>query len=90
MTMDIVLVSVDRSNPDKIIANTSVDLLHCRVVIPKRVLQALGYTAFRPKIIRPVIDAAIKRQIARHGGKLPLGGIVVEENDLEDLPRFEN
>jgi hypothetical protein len=88
--MDIVLVSVDRSNPDLVIANTSVDLLYCRVVIPKEALQALGYSAFRPKIIRPVIDAVIKRQIARHDGKLPLGGIVVDKNDLEGLPRLEN
>ncbi|MCL5015654.1 MAG: hypothetical protein M1493_16955 [Firmicutes bacterium] len=88
--MDIVLVSVDRSNPDVVIANTSVDLLHCRVTIPKAALKALGYTAFRPKIIRPVIDAVIMRQIARHDGKLPLGGIVLDENDLEGLPRYEN
>ncbi len=84
--MDIVLVSVDRSDPDVIVANTSVDLLHCRVTMPKAALQALGYKAFRPKVLRPVIDALIARQAARHDGILPLGGIVLAEDDLEGLP----
>ncbi|AUW95017.1 MAG: hypothetical protein C7B44_01370 [Sulfobacillus thermosulfidooxidans] len=84
--MDIVVVSVDRSRPDVVIANTSVDLLHCRITMPKAALAKLGYKAYRPKLLRPVIDALIARQIARHNGVLPLGGIVLDENDLEDLP----
>lgn len=84
--MDIVLISVDRSQPDVVIANTSVDLLHCRITMPKSALAKLGYTAFRPKLLRPVIDALIARQIARHEGHLPLGGIVLQDDDLADLP----
>ncbi|WP_053960188.1 hypothetical protein [Sulfobacillus thermosulfidooxidans] len=87
--MDIVVVSVDRSKPDVVIANTSVDLLHCRITMPKTALKALGYSVFRPKVLRPLIDAIIMRQIERHNGTLPLGGIVLDETDLDGLPRYE-
>ncbi len=89
MCVDIVVVSVDRSGPDVVIANTSVDLLHCRITMPKAALKALGYSTFRPKVLRPLIDAMIMRQIERNQGKLPLGGIVLDESDLDDLPRYE-
>jgi hypothetical protein len=83
---DIVIISVDRSDPDVILVNTSVDLLHCPVRLPKALLRSLGYTVYRPQKIKPVVHAVILRQAGRHGGKIPLGGINVDVLDVEGLP----
>ncbi|PSR20968.1 MAG: hypothetical protein C7B45_12735 [Sulfobacillus acidophilus] len=83
---DIVIISVDRSEPDLILVNTSVDLLHCPVRLPKALLRSLGYTVYRPQKIKPVVYAAILRQAHRHGGKIPLGGFNVDVDDVEGLP----
>lgn len=86
MAVDIVILSVDRSDPDVVRVNTSVDLLHCPLTLPKAALKQLGYHVYRPQKLKPIIHAVIERQIARHGGTLPLGGVVLDEDDLEGLP----
>lgn len=86
MKPTIVVMSVDRSDPVVVRINTAVDLLHCPIAIPKSLLKSMGYSVFRPKPLTPMIHAVIERHIARHGGKMPLGGITVEEDDREDLP----
>lgn len=83
---DIVIISVDRSNPDVVLVNTSVDLLHCPIRLSKPMLRSLGYTVYRPQKIKPIVHAVVFRQIERNGGKVPFGGIVVDEGDTEDLP----
>jgi hypothetical protein len=84
--MDIVVISVDRSDPEKVIANTSVDLIHCRITMPKAVLKKLNYYVFRPQALKPIIYALIERQAARHGGTIPIGGIILSADDLDGLP----
>lgn len=83
---DIVIISVDRSDPDIILVNTSVDLLHCPIRLPKALLRSLGYTVYRPQKIKPIVHAVILRQAARHGGVVPFGGISVDVGDIEGLP----
>ncbi len=83
---DIVIMSVDRSQPDVVLVNTAVEFLHCPIRFPKETLRGLGYTVFRPQKLKPIIHAVIFRHIARHGGKLPLGGIVLDADDIEGLP----
>lgn len=84
---DIVIMSVDRSKPDEILVNTAVEFLHCPLRLPKSALRELGYTVYRPQKIKPIVHALILRQVERHGGKLPLGGITLAEGDLEGLPK---
>lgn len=84
--MDIVLLSVDRSNPDVVIINTSVDLMHCRITADKAALKRLGYYVYRTQLLKTLARAIVERQIARHGGTLPLGGIRLTEDDIEGLP----
>ncbi len=86
MAKDVVIISVDRSDPQNVITNTSVDLIHCRIVMPKAVLKQLDYYVFRPQALKPLIYALIERHIARNGGKMPLGGITLSKDDLEGLP----
>ncbi len=86
MAKDIVIISVDRSDPQNVIANTSVDLIHCRIVMPKAVLKKLDYYVFRPQALKPIIYALIERHVARNGGKMPVGGITLSADDLEGLP----
>lgn len=83
---DIVIVSVDRSNPDIVLVNTAVEFLHCPVKMPKATLRALGYKVYRPVKIKPIVNAVVMRHAARNGGKIPLGGIVLDPDDLEGLP----
>ncbi|AEJ40610.1 hypothetical protein TPY_2450 [Sulfobacillus acidophilus TPY] len=83
---DIVIISVDRSDPEVVIVNTSVDLLHCPIRFSKEGLKQLGYTVFRPQKLKPIIYAAIYRQIERNHGRVPLGGFSVEIDDFEGLP----
>ncbi|MHB1954771.1 MAG: hypothetical protein ACYCOU_13580 [Sulfobacillus sp.] len=84
--MDIVVISVDRSDPEKVVANTSVDLIHCRITMPKRALKKLDYYVYRPQALKPLIYAIIEREAARHGGSIQVGGISLNEDDLEGLP----
>ncbi|MDA8194354.1 MAG: hypothetical protein M0Z53_10200 [Thermaerobacter sp.] len=86
MARDIVIMSVDRSDPQVVRVNTAVDLLHCPLTLPKSALKQLGYYVFRPAPLKPLIYALIERHIARNGGKLLLGGITLSEDDLADLP----
>lgn len=81
----LVIISVDRSDPEKVIANTSVDSLHCRITMQKTALKKLGYYVYRPQVLKPFIKQLVDRQMARHNGKLPLGGILLTEDDLEAL-----
>ena len=83
---DIVIMSVDRSQPDIVLVNTAVDFLHCPIRLPKVMLRSLGYTVYRPQKIKPIIHAVVMRQAARHGGEIPLGGISVDPEDVEGLP----
>lgn len=83
---DIVIMSVDRSQPDTILVNTAVDFLHCPIRLPKPMLRSLGYTVYRPQKIKPLVHAVIFRQAERHGGQLPLGGITVQADDVKGLP----
>lgn len=83
---DIVIMSVDRSSPDVILVNTAVEFLHCPIRFSKAMLRSLGYTVYRPQKIKPIVHAVVFRQAARHGGKLPLGGITVDIDDVEGLP----
>ncbi len=83
---DIVIMSVDRSQPDIILVNTAVDFLHCPIQLSKSMLRTLGYTVYRPQKIKPLIHAVIFRQAERHGGQIPLGGITVQADDLQGLP----
>ena len=63
---DIVIMSVDRSQPDIILVNTAVDFLHCPIQLSKSMLRTLGYTVYRPQKIKPLIHAVIFRQAERH------------------------
>ncbi len=83
---DIVIVSVDRSDPDIVLVNTAVEFLHCPVRMPKAALRALGYKAYRPVKLKSIVNAVILRHAERHGGKIPLGGIVLDPDDIEGLP----
>lgn len=83
---DIVIISVDRSDPEMVVVNASVDLLHCPLRLPKATLKSLGYTTFRPQKLKPLIYAVIRRHINRHGGTMPLGGIALDPADIEGLP----
>lgn len=83
---DIVIISVDRSESDVILVNTSVELLHCPIRLPKDLLRALGYTVYRPQKLKPIIHAVIFRHVERNGGKMPLGGITVAPDDTDGLP----
>ena len=83
---DIVIISVDRSDSDVILVNTSVDLLHCPIRLPKTLLRSLGYTVYRPAKIKPIVHAVVLRHAERNGGKIPLGGISVEPDDTAGLP----
>ncbi len=81
---DIVIISVDRSDPEVVLVNTTVEFLHCPVRFSKQLLRDLGYTVYRPQKIKPIVHAAIRRQVQRNGGKVPLGGF--EVSDAEGLP----
>jgi hypothetical protein len=83
---DIVIISVDRSQTDEVVINTAVEFLHCPIRVPKEVLRSLGYTVYRPQKLKTFVHAVVFRQAARHGGKIPLGGIEVTADDLEGLP----
>lgn len=83
---DIVIISVDRSKPDEVLVNTTVDLLHCPIRFSKELLRSLGYTVYRPQKLKPVVYAAVFREAVRAGGKIPLGGFVVAPDDREGLP----
>lgn len=84
--MDIVIMNVDRTDAEWIKINASVDLLHCPITASKAGLKKLGYQVYRPVPLKPLVYAVVERQMARNGGKLPLGGILVTEEDLEGLP----
>lgn len=79
------VVSVDRSDPETVVINTTADLLHCPIRIGKEALRHLGYRHFRPVELRPIASALVEREAARRG-KIPLGGFVVADDDLEGLP----
>jgi hypothetical protein len=83
--MQTVIMSVDRSPEDEVLINTTVDLLHCPIRFSKAGLRRLGYQAFRPVLLKPVVLAAVEREVARRG-KIPLGGFSVGADDLEGLP----
>lgn len=83
--MQTVIMSVDRSPEDYVLVNTAVDLLHCPIRFEKAALKQLGYTAFRPAVLKPLVLAAVEREVARQG-KIPLGGFVVRADDVRDLP----
>lgn len=83
---DIVILSVDRSQPDIVRVNTTVEFLHCPIRFSKSLLRELGYTVYRPQKLRPIVQAAIRRQVERQGGQLPLGGFHVDDGDSEGLP----
>ncbi|MGC8489780.1 MAG: hypothetical protein ACP5QO_16385 [Clostridia bacterium] len=83
--MQVIVVSVDRSDPDTVLINTTADLLHCPVRIGKEALRRLGYRHFRPVELRPIAAALVEREAARRG-RIPLGGFVVGDDDLDGLP----
>ncbi|MDA8205906.1 MAG: hypothetical protein M0Z36_07545 [Thermaerobacter sp.] len=83
---DIVIISVDRSDPEMVVVNTSVDLVHCPIRMPKAMLRSLGYTVYRPVKLKPIVHAVVFRQAERHGGKIPFGGITVDPEDIQELP----
>lgn len=83
---DIVIISVDRSDPEVVLVNTSVDLLHCPIRLSKAMLRSLGYSVYRPQKIKPMVHAVVLRHAERHGGTIPFGGIVVDAGDIEGLP----
>lgn len=79
-------MSVDRSQPDLVLVNTAVDFLHCPIRLPKETLRSLGYKVYRPQKLKPFINAVVFRHAARNGGKIPLGGITLDPDDVEGLP----
>lgn len=83
--LQVVILSVDRSPADHVLVNTSVDLLHCPIRFEKTGLKQLGYSVYRPQILKPLILAAVDREYQRRG-KVPLGGFHVTAQDLEGLP----
>jgi hypothetical protein len=83
---EIVIMSVDRSDPEVVVVNASVELLHCPIRFSKDALKKLGYTVYRPQKLKQVIYAAVLREVARRGGQVPLGGFQVGADDLEGLP----
>lgn len=83
---DIVIMSVDRSQPDVIVVNTAVDFLHCPLRLPKATLRQLGYTVYRPQKLKPLVHALVFREYERLGQKVPLGGITLDPDDVEGLP----
>jgi len=83
--MQTIVVSVDRSDPEMVVINTTVDLLHCPIRIGKEALRSLGYRHFRPVELRPIAKALVERETARRG-KIPLGGFRVADDDLDGLP----
>ncbi|NMP21305.1 hypothetical protein [Sulfobacillus harzensis] len=83
---DIVIISVDRSDPEVVLVNTTVDFLHCPIRFSKALLRSLGYTVYRPQKLKPIVHAAVWRHIARHGEKKLLGGFSVDDGDVEGLP----
>jgi hypothetical protein len=87
--VQIVIVSVDRSQEDTVVVNTTVDLLHCPVRFSKEGLRQLGYHAYRPVLLKPVVTAAVEREVARRG-RIPLGGFTVAADDMEGLPPNPN
>ena len=83
--MKTLVVSVDRSDADIVLINTTVDLLHCPIRIGKGALRKLGYNHFRPVELRPIAEALVEREAVRRG-RIPLGGFTVADDDLEGLP----
>ncbi|MCL5967358.1 MAG: hypothetical protein M1516_01735 [Firmicutes bacterium] len=83
--MKTLVVSVDRSDADTVLINTTVGLLHCPIRIGKGALRSLGYNHFRPVELRPIATALVEREVSRRG-RIPLGGFRVADDDLEGLP----
>ncbi|CAB1127950.1 conserved protein of unknown function [Candidatus Hydrogenisulfobacillus filiaventi] len=86
MRLDIVIQAVDRTPPDTVVVNTSVNLLYCPVRLPKAALAQLGYTQYRPRTLRPLVEAVVRRAVERNGGQVPLGGVDLDPAELEGLP----